>query len=103
MKNIVEPLSLLYKGHRKKLIIMRNALLIFLISTFQVLATGSYSQTSRLNLDLKKATIKNILTAIEDQSEFYFLYNSELIDVTRKIDIFHEREKDRGCIEPVVQ
>ncbi len=92
MKKIVEQLSLIYKGHRKKLMIMRNALLILLVSTFQVLATGSYSQTTRLSLNMKGATIKQVLSSIEDQSEFYFLYNSELIDVNREINITIENE-----------
>jgi TonB-linked SusC/RagA family outer membrane protein len=93
MKKIVERVCSFYDGHRKKLLIMRNAVLILLISAFQVLATGSYSQTAQLSLKLKDATIKEVLTEIENQSEFYFLYNSELIDVTRKVDISVKNEK----------
>ncbi len=101
MKKIVEQLSLIYNGHRKKLIIMRNALLILLISTFQVLATGSYSQTTRLSLNMKGATIKQVLSSIEDQSDFYFLYNSELIDVTREININIENENIQNILNRV--
>jgi TonB-linked SusC/RagA family outer membrane protein len=93
MKKIVERVCSFYYGHRKKLLIMRNAVLIILISAFQVFATGSYSQTAQLSLKLKDATIKEVLTEIENQSEFYFLYNSELIDVTRKVDISVKNEK----------
>ena len=93
MKKIVERVCSFYYGHRKKLLIMRNAVLILLISAFQVFATGSYSQTAQLSLKLKDATIKEVLTEIENQSEFYFLYNSELIDVTRKVDISANGEK----------
>ena len=84
---------MLLKQHRKKWIVMRNTILIILISTFQVLASGSYAQTKRLNLDMKNTTIKEVLSAIEDQSEFYFLYNSELIDVAKKVDVEIEGEK----------
>jgi TonB-dependent starch-binding outer membrane protein SusC len=93
MKKIVEQVCSFYYGHRKKLLMMRNAVLIILISAFQVFATGSYSQTAQLSLKLKDATIKEVLTEIENQSEFYFLYNSELIDVTRKVDISVKDEK----------
>jgi TonB-linked SusC/RagA family outer membrane protein len=93
MKEIVEQVCSFYYGHRKKLLIMRNAVLILLISAFQVFATGSYSQTAQLSLKLKDATIKEVLTEIENQSEFYFLYNSELIDVTRTVDISVKNEK----------
>lgn len=93
MKKIVEQVCSFYYGHRKKLLIMRNAVLILLISAFQVFATGSYSQTAQLSLKMKDVTIKEVLTEIENQSEFYFLYNSELIDVTRKVDISVKNEK----------
>ena len=93
MKKIVEQVCSFYDGHRKKLIIMRNAVIIVFISAFQVFATGSYSQTTLLSLNLKDATIKEVLTEIENQSEFYFLYNSELIDVTRKVEIESKNAK----------
>jgi TonB-linked SusC/RagA family outer membrane protein len=92
MKKNDEPLWL-YKCCRKKLIIMRNALFILLIGTFQVLATGSYSQTTRLNLDMKGATVKEVLSKIEDDSEFYFLYNSELVNVENQVDISVRNKK----------
>src|SRR5690554_6242025 len=79
--------------HQKKLIIMRNTLLIVLISSLQVFAIDSYAQTKKINLDLKDATIKEVLYAIEKQSEFYFLFNSELIDVSKKVDITVQEEK----------
>ena len=88
-----DELLWLCKSCRKKLIIMRNALIIMLVSTFQVLATDSYSQTTRLSLDMKKATIKEVLSRIEDESEFYFLYNSELIDVEKKVNVSIKNEK----------
>ena len=93
MKKIVERVCSFYYGHRKKLLIMRNAVLILLISSFQVFATGSYSQTAQLSLKMKDATVKEVLAEIEKQSEFYFLYNSELIDVTREVDISVKNEK----------
>lgn len=93
MKKIVEQVWSFYYGHRKKLIIMRNAVLLMLISAFQVFATGSYSQTAQLSLNLRNASIKEVLLEIENQSEFYFLYNSELIDVSRKVDISVKNEK----------
>jgi iron complex outermembrane receptor protein len=72
---------------------MRNTALLLLISAFQLLASGSYSQTTQLNLKLEGATVKEVLLEIEDQSEFYFLYNSELIDVTREVDISVRNKK----------
>ncbi len=82
-----------FKRHQRKLIVMRNTVLILLISAFQVFATGSYAQTKKISLAMNDAAIRDVLYAIQKQSEFYFLYNSELIDVTKKVDITIEEEK----------
>src|SRR5690554_5988945 len=93
MKKNLNLVCLLFKQHRKKLIVMRNTVLILLISAFQVFATGSYAQTKTISLAMNDATIREVLYAIQNQSEFYFLYNSELVDVTKKVDITIEDEK----------
>src|SRR5665647_3237354 len=79
--------------HKKMFLAMRNTLFIILICAFQSIAGISYAQSTRLSLDLKNSTVKEVLQKIEQQSEFYFLYNSELIDVQRKIDISVNNEK----------
>jgi TonB-linked SusC/RagA family outer membrane protein len=93
MKKILNQVCLLLRQHRKKLIVMRNTVLILLISALQVFATGSYAQTKKISLAMNDATIREVLYAIQNQSEFYFLYNSELIDVAKKVDITIEEEK----------
>lgn len=87
MKNFVKPLWLLTRRHKKKLMIMRNALLLILLSAFQVVASSSYSQTKKLSVSFEQATVRQVLAAVEKQSEFYFLYNSELIDVDKKVSV----------------
>ncbi|WP_217651630.1 SusC/RagA family TonB-linked outer membrane protein [Mariniphaga anaerophila] len=72
---------------------MRNTVLILLLSTFQVFAVGTYAQTKTISLAMHDATIRDVLFAIQNQSEFYFLYNSELVDVTKKVDISIKGEK----------
>ncbi len=72
---------------------MRNTLLILMISAFQSLAVTVYAQNTLLSLDVKNSTVKEVLQQIEQKSEFYFLYNSELVDVQRKIDLTVENEK----------
>ncbi len=93
MKKIVNQLCLLYLKHNKLLLAMRNSLLIILLSAFQSFAVSSYAQNTKLSLDMKNATVKEVLQQIEKQSEFYFLYNSDIVDVQRKVDITVENEK----------
>ena len=51
-----------------------------------------YSQNTRFTLARENVTIENILSVIEDQSEFYFLYNGKLVDVTQKVNIKVENQ-----------
>ena len=85
-------------GHRyavikKGLIIVKITLLLILISTFNLLATDTYSQTARVSLKLNQISLKQALKEIERSSEFYFLYNNELVDVERKVDIEAKNEQ----------
>lgn len=87
MKKNFARLCLGVSGHEKTLLIMRNVLLIILVTAFQSFAVGTYSQTTKLNFELKNTSLKDVLAKIEEQSDYYFLYNSELIDVTKKVDL----------------
>jgi len=66
---------------------MRLTLFFLFVSLVQVFAVNTYSQSTRLSLNLKNTTIKNALFDIENKSEFYFLFNSKLVDVDRKVNI----------------
>lgn len=72
---------------------MRISLFFILVSAFQVLAGVSYSQSTRLSLNVKNTTVKDVLEEIESKSEFYFLYNNQLIDVERKVNLDVQNEK----------
>jgi TonB-linked SusC/RagA family outer membrane protein len=66
---------------------MRNVLLLMMITVFQVYAVEGYSQNTKLTLDLNNVTVGNVLEEIENQSEFYFLFNAKLIDIEREVSI----------------
>jgi len=76
-----------FSGLIKLLKAMKLTVLLLLISVFGVLANKSYSQSKMLNLSMRGATVKEVLNSIEKQSEFYFLYSENLIDVQRKINL----------------
>ncbi|MEL7588727.1 MAG: TonB-dependent receptor [Prolixibacteraceae bacterium] len=71
---------------------MRLTLFLLFLSITQVFAIKTYSQSARLSLNLKNSTIKDVLYDIENQSEYYFLFNSKLVDVNRKVDIAASNE-----------
>jgi len=63
-------------------------LIAFLLgfSAIQVSASN-YSESTKLSMRLKNASIESILTQIEDQSEFRFVYNEKQLDVNRKVNV----------------
>ena len=60
--------------------------------SIQSLCDDSYAQ-NRLSLHLSNIPIKTVLEKIEDNSEFYFLFNAKLIDVDKEVSISVENEK----------
>ena len=74
-------------GAVKILLKMKLTLCVIMISVFGAIASDSYSQTTRLTLDLKNTKVRDALGAIENQSEFFFLYSEKLIDVDREVNV----------------
>ena len=53
----------------------------------QARATDAYSQKTRLSLNFSEAELIKVLDKIEEESEFFFLYNEKLLDTERKVSI----------------
>lgn len=66
---------------------MKVFLFIMFLSIGQLLAVDSYSQKVRLSLDFHQTRLVKILDEIENQTDFYFLFNEKLIDLNRQVDI----------------
>jgi len=89
MKKKWKSTKALYKVfcYPKIFLIMRITAFLLLFSAGQVMGVNSYSQNTRLSLNLKDVTVENVLDEIENQSEFFFLFNQKLVNVDRKVDI----------------
>lgn len=79
--------------------IMRLCVFFLFLMAAQVWASDSYSQSTRLTLNMKDTRVLDILGEIEEKSEFYFLFNQKLVDVERKVDV----EADQKKIEDILQ
>jgi TonB-linked SusC/RagA family outer membrane protein len=75
------------KSIKKILLIMKLTYLFAFINVLAVSAAAGYSQGSRLTLDMKDATIKEVLSEIENQTELSFIYKSDLINPEKKVNI----------------
>ena len=71
----------------KIMIAMKLSVILVLLIFTQAFASKSYSQKTLLNLKMRNVTVKEVLREIEDNSEFYFLYNGDLVDVDRIVSI----------------
>ena len=59
----------------------------FLLTAFIHVSASVYSQQTKLSISLKDATVRDVLRVIEDQSDFFFLYKNENIDVNRTVSV----------------
>lgn len=78
------PIPLIW--NKKCFRIMRLTFLFLFVGLMQVSAS-LYSQSTKLNLDLRNTRVSDVLEAIENQSEFRFAYSAEYIDVNRKVSV----------------
>jgi len=87
MKKIEIPWDGVFRSLNQISKIMRLATFLLILGILQAHASDTYSQTARLSLDFKGAELNTVLDKIEDESEFYFLYNEKLLNTDRKVDL----------------
>jgi TonB-linked SusC/RagA family outer membrane protein len=66
--------------------IMKLTTFLLLIS-FVSVSAKVFSQTGKLNLKAPDITVKDVLREIEDQTDYFFMYNDRKIDVQRKVNM----------------
>jgi len=86
-RNLICEMQALNRLVSKIPLFMRIACLLLVVVSAQARAEAVYSQSKRITLDLRNVTVETVLNTIEANTEFYFLYNSKLIDVDRKVNV----------------
>jgi len=88
-KNVVYPSGgIVISFLKKNLLKMKLTFLCLLLSFAQLLASKGFSQsTARLTLNLEDVRVEEVLLQIEEQSNLYFIYNREVVDVNRKVNV----------------
>jgi TonB-linked SusC/RagA family outer membrane protein len=83
----------------KKLIMeLKIAFLIVALSVSTVFATDTYSQVAKVSLDMENTPLEKVMDEIENQSEFYFIFNQKQIDVSRMVNIQVENKLIEGIL-----
>ncbi len=78
---------------KKTFKIMRITVFLLLVSILQTFANDTYSQTTRLSLDFTNTKLADVMDEIEEQSEFFFLFNEKLIKTDRKVSMSVTNQK----------
>ncbi|RNC64031.1 TonB-dependent receptor [Proteiniphilum sp. X52] len=77
---------------------MRVFLLFFTLGISVCFSNNSYSQSTKISLNLKNKTVKQVFSEIEKNSEFIFFYQDDILDVNRKVTV----NTENGTIEQIL-
>ena len=88
---------------RKALRIMKLTTVLLLVFVFQTFAVVGYAQRTQLTLDMKNISVEDALYEIEQQSDYVFLYNRDLIDVSRKSNLKVKNAKIETVLEQLFE
>lgn len=72
---------------------MKITLFLIVVSTFSLMASTSFSQNAKVNIDLKNVTVKDVLLEVKKQTDCSFLYNNQELNDNKRISI---RANDRS-------
>ncbi|MGD9556560.1 MAG: TonB-dependent receptor [Mangrovibacterium sp.] len=71
---------------------MKLTVFLLCFSVLSGIASGTYSQSAGISLNLQQTTIKYALKEIENTSNYFFLYNNDLINVDKVINVKVENQ-----------
>ena len=71
---------------QKILLIMRLTLFLMVLSVLSAFSS-SYAQKTKLSLKVQNSQVKEVLNEIENQSDFFFMYDNKQIDVERRVNL----------------
>ena len=70
---------------------MKHVYFMLILFVFQS-AASTYAQNTRISLDVKQSTLKQVFKEIESKTEYTFFYNDEVLDLERVVDVQANRE-----------
>jgi TonB-linked SusC/RagA family outer membrane protein len=81
--------------------IMRLSVFFMMVSTAIAWSATTYSQSTKLSVNLKDATVRDVIEAIEEQSEFLFLFQEGQVDLNRRVSIRAEGKQLQEILDEV--
>ncbi len=71
----------------RKLFFVMKLTVVFIFLGLMSLTASTYSQSKKFSFDLNDVSLSALFSQIESQSEFVFLYKSEVIDLTLSVNV----------------
>lgn len=71
----------------KKIKLQLRTIILFILLGSISLGANAYSQTMRITLNMKNASIENVIKALEEKTNYTFLYKHEVIQNKRHVDV----------------
>ncbi len=103
MKNTCKPFCLIPRCFVfKYLIIMKLTVFLMLGFSLQSIAINGFAQ-KRISLNVKSASIENVLKTIESKSDYRFVYGEELADTKNLVDVYARNAKIDYVMEKLLQ
>ncbi|WP_163321779.1 SusC/RagA family TonB-linked outer membrane protein [Draconibacterium mangrovi] len=72
----------------RKLVLISTLTLVLIQLSIICVNASVYSQNTKLTLEMKQASIKEVLEKIELQSNFRFIYQNEKLDMDKRVDVY---------------
>jgi TonB-linked SusC/RagA family outer membrane protein len=71
---------------------MKLTILLMTLLVSGVCATNAVSQVSKVTLTMNNVTVAQVMDAIEDQTDYLFVYNKREVDLKRKVTVVAENK-----------
>ncbi|AHW58951.1 TonB-linked outer membrane protein, SusC/RagA family [Draconibacterium orientale] len=78
---------------------MKLVIFVATLLALSFISITANSQNSRISLNLVDVSIKEALLEIENQNQYYFLYNNNLMDVERKVNLNIQNQSINEVVE----
>lgn len=76
-----------YSLFRKIPLVMRLSVVFFFLSLGIAVAGNTYAQNATLSLDMSNSTIASVLEAVENETDFSFIYDANIVNTSRKVSV----------------
>ena len=75
--------------------------LFLIVSLFQLQATESYAQKTRITFTLENVSIEKVLDKIESLTDFKFIYKDNSVDYKRIVSVSAKKERVASILQKV--